>query len=228
MRFVLIAATLVLCGCAAKNNDGPANGLSRQEADKLNADRNPFEHGDDPAFTAETHYSAGRLAESQNALPNAVEQYQAALKTDAGHRPSLYRLAVIYVQLRQYPQAIVIWERYVKATGGDANSYSNLGYACEMAGDTRKAEESYLSGIKADAQNEACRVNYGLMLVRLGRVPEAEKQLAAVLPPAQVRYNIGSAYEYLGQTAKAQAEYRKALELDPNLEAAKVRLAEMR
>lgn len=225
--WVLVCTGAALAGCGGSGNDGPVKGMSSRDAQRLNAERSQFERSDDPPFTADTHFAAARLAETQNAFAQAIAQYQAALKLDRNHRPSLYRLGIVYAQQRQYTDAIAIWDRYIQATGGDATGYSNLGYTYELSGDAKKAEDAYLKGIKADGKNEPCRVNYALMLVRQDRPDDAEKQLAAVLPPAQVRYNIASAYQQLGRPDQARAEYRKALELDPSLGAAKTRLAEL-
>jgi len=215
-----------LSGCGG-GDGGAVKGMSKGEAQRLNAQRSQFERGDDPPFTADTHFAAGRLAEAQGAFPQAVAQYQAALKLEKAHRPALYRLGALYAQLGQYPDAIGMWERYIKATGQDATGWSNLAYTYELAGEPRKAEEAYLKGIGVDAKNEPCRVNYGLLLVRMGRVDEAEKQMGAVLTPAQVRYNIASAYEQMGRKDAARVEYRKALELDAGMGAAKAKLAEL-
>jgi Tfp pilus assembly protein PilF len=68
-------------------------------------------------------------------------------------------------------------------------------------------------------------VNYGLMLVRQNRVPEAIQQLSVVLHPAEVHYNIGSVYEKMGQKDQAKAEYQKAMEIDPKFWEASARLA---
>jgi hypothetical protein len=48
-------------------------------------------------------------------------------------------------------------------------------------------------------------VNYGLMLTRTGRVPEARAQLETVLKPAEAAYNIGSVREQIGRKDQARA-----------------------
>lgn len=223
---ILVAfSTVLLAACGSSDKAGGIRGVSSRDADRLNAQRSSFERSDDPPFTADTHFAAGRLAETQNAFPQAIAQYNQALKMDPNHRPSLYRLGVVYSQLRQFPQATDAWQRYIKASGNDAAAYSNLGYTHELAGDPASAEQAYLKGIQIDPKNEPCQVNLGLLLARTGRMNEAEQHLSAVLPPAQVRYNIGSVHEQLGQKDQARAEYRRALELDPGLDAAKTRLA---
>ncbi len=184
-----------------------------------------FESSQDPPFTAQTHFAAGQLAESHGAYDKAIEQYQKALKLDPRHLPSLYRIAMIQVQTREYAKATESWRAYVRESGGSPTAYSNLGFCHELAGQPSAAEEAYRQGIAKDSHNVPCRVNYGLMLVRLGRTNEAIVQLQAVLPPAQVHYNLGSVYEQLGKRQQAKDEYRQAAQLDPNLVQAKAKLA---
>jgi tetratricopeptide (TPR) repeat protein len=181
----------------------------------------------DPPFTADTHFAAGQLAEGQNDLPHAVAQYLDALKIDPNHQPSLYRLAAVYTRLRQFPDAERIWQRYIQATGGAPAGYNNLGFCFEMAGNIDQAEKAYQAGVARDPKNAGCRVNYGLMLARQGRIEDAVVQLQAVLAPAEVAYNLGSVCEQQGQKDRAKGYYQKALELDPTLHDAKARLEEM-
>ena len=62
------------------------------------------------------------------------------------------------------------------------------------------------------------------MLVRRGRAGEGKLQLGAVLKPAEVHYNLGSLYESQGRKEQAKAEYRQALQLDPQFSEATTRL----
>ena len=57
-----------------------------------------------------------------------------------------------------------------------------------------------------------------------GRRAEALTQLQTVLSPAEAHYNLGSVYELQGKNDQAAADYRKALELDPQFQDAKSRL----
>ena len=65
------------------------------------------------------------------------------------------------------------------------------------------------------------------MLARNGRDQEAVIQLSAVLKPAEVHYNLASVYESVGKKPEARREYQKALELDPRLWEAQVRLSKL-
>ncbi len=211
------ALGLAIVGCARNTANAPMpNDL---------AERTDFEKAKEPAINADTHFAAGQLAESRSDLPSAIKQYQLALKVKRDHQPALYRLAVIYTMQKDFPEAVRSWQRYVKATGGSAGACSNLALCEEYAGRPEQAEADYQRGIHADPKNEQCRVNYGLMLARHHRIAESTIQLQAVLSNAEVHYNIATVYESQGQVEQAKVEYRKAVELDPELNDAKARLA---
>ncbi len=215
----LMAAMAV--GCADKENKG----VPRHEQQLLSAEDRQFEQAADPPLMANTHFAAGQLAESQGNLAGAIEQYTRALQVDARHEPSLFRLAIAQSRLGRHAQAIQCWKRYIELTNHAAAGYSNLGYAYEIAGQRAEAEAAYRKGIEIDPTSQPCRVNYGLMLARTGKLNEAVEQLSAVLTPAQVHYNLGSVYESLGDRTNARLHYRRSIELDPSFHAAQSRLA---
>ncbi|MDB5174779.1 MAG: Tetratricopeptide 2 repeat protein [Phycisphaerales bacterium] len=216
---VLLGAAVV--GCAKNNNNNAAASVAARP--------NPtdFEAAKEPAITANTRFAAGQLAESDKSYDNAIQQYKLALESSPKHLKSLYRLGCVYAQLQRYPEAAEAWKRYVTATDGSATGYSNLGFCEELAGNPNAAEADYKRGIAKDPNNEPCRVNYGLMLARRGRTGEAIVQLQAVLPPAQVHYNLASVYELQHRKELAKQEYQKALDLDPNFDDAKSKLASL-
>ena len=217
----LTAAVLIVAGCQhAKDPDKRVGGSG-----KINEADMKFETSEDPPLKANTHFAAGQLAEARGDLSTAVEQYWKAVKLQPKCKDALFRLGIVYTRLEHYPDAIVAWKEYVKATDGDAAGYSNLGFCSELAGKHNDAESAYRKGIEKDPANNPCRVNYGLMLARDCRIGEATIQLQAVLTPAEVHYNIASIYEHQGKKESARVEYRKALTLEPDFADAQVRLS---
>ncbi len=180
-----------------------------------------------PTINANTHFSAGQLAESRGNVPAAMEQYKIALKMSPDYQPAIYRMAVLYTTQKDFNNGMSMWTRYVKVTDGSAGAYSNLALCEEYAGRPEQAEADYRRGVKADSHNEACRVNYGLMLARHDRIGEATVQLQAVLPQAEVHYNLAVVYEGKGRKEQARMEYEKAVALNPEMTDARARLADL-
>jgi tetratricopeptide (TPR) repeat protein len=216
---VTLVATLLITFAAGCSSQKPQNQST------LPTPVVEFEKTKDPPMRAQTHFAAGQLAESQGHLEKAAQQYRRALGIDAKYTEAMFRLGIVYTQLQSFPNALQIWNDYVKATKGSANAYGNLGFCEEVAGDPAAAEAAYIKGIAKDPTNEACHVNFGLMLARHGRTNEGLLQLQTVLPPAKAHYDLASVYESLNRKEEAKAEYSKALELDPSLIDAKSKLA---
>ncbi len=145
-RFMVLVLAGGMLGCGSDGKDGSgAKGLSRDQADSLNAEHSRFEKAEDPAITAQTRFAAGQLAESQGNTQVAIGQYEAALQTDGHHQASLYRLGVLYAEAKAYPKAIASWEKYIEETRGDATIggfAAGPGYdspACVAGGDGESA-----------------------------------------------------------------------------------------
>lgn len=213
--FAAMALAALISGCAHQN-DAAHSGPRQADA---------FEKSHDPPIQARTYFAAGQLAESEGRLQQAVSEYKRALAEQPGYLDAMYRLGVVYARMKDYANAIETWNRYVTATHGSATAYSNLGFCQELAGNPAAAEAAYSQGIAKDPKSESCRINYGLMLARHGRPNEALLQLQVVLPPAKAHYDLASVYETQGRRPEARIEYHKAVELDPNLEDARARLA---
>ena len=222
--FALLGLTLAFgAGCGGPP-PGSQQNLTAADREKL-APRDEFEAGKEVAIMADTHFAAGRLAESQGNMAVATEQYEKTLRINPKHREALFRTAIVQVKEKKLSAAIETWKKYVVATDGDATAQANLGFTYELANRATDAEQAYLKGIKRDPTNAACRINFGLMLARRERFNEAVLQLQTVLSQADVHYNLASVYEELGRREQAKIEYRKALALDPELKDAEARLA---
>jgi len=227
---IALAASLALsAGCNQSKKPPEETSSSKYKllngstSDKTDATANTPE----PALNVETRFAAGRLAETQGRLDCAAVQYEQALRLKSDHVPSLYRLGIVQTKMKQFDPAAATWKKYIKATGDIASGYSNLGFCYEMAGNVESAEKAYREGIQRDPKSVPCRTNYGLLLARNNRIPEAETQLTQVLKPDEVRYNLAAVYEQKGAIAQAKAELKKAIEINPGNKEAASRLASL-
>lgn len=214
LRLLSVCAVLFVGGCETQQPH-------RNESGGI---LSGFDDVENPSFNADTHFAAGRLAESQGQPKRALLQYEQCLKLNPKHEGAHYRIAMVHTEQRQLDAAIEAWKKYVKVTGETPASWNNLGYCYETAGRFDEAATAYQQAIRRDGAYQPARVNYGLMLARQQRFDEARMQLSAVLPPAAVEYNLGSVYEQLGRVDLARASYEKSLEINPRFDAARKRL----
>jgi tetratricopeptide (TPR) repeat protein len=240
-RAVFVAATLagsLIIGCASNNSDsysnttgttsGPRGKVLGGIADppQMNA-RNEADGmpEQEPGIQAQTFFAAGQFAEAEGNFAVAAQQYEKACKAQPDYLWAQYRLGVVYSHMKNWPKAVDAWNAYLESTNGTASGWSNLGFTWELAGEPTRAEEAYKKGIEKDPKCQPARVNYGLMLARRNRIPEAVEQFSAALTPAEVHYNLASVFEQQGRHKLARAEYEMALKLDPQLSDARTRLA---
>jgi tetratricopeptide (TPR) repeat protein len=224
--FTLVGLSVFLCACSSQH-DASISGLSSSDAQKMQASNANITVAKTPPLKLTTHFAAAQLDETEGHLGDAVHQYYACLDIEPKHLPSLYRLGVIYAEMKDFPSSIAIWQRYIDATGNAAYAYGNLGYCYELAGNPKEAEATYLKGIAMDYKNGPCRANYGLMLARKNKIQEAVRMWTPALSDAQIHYDLASIYQTNGRKSEAKAEYQKALQCDPTLDDARTRLAEL-
>src|SRR5262249_12704949 len=92
-------AVLVVAGCANDKNkmNSSMQGISKDQAEDMNAANSKFDNAKDPPLTAETHFAAGQLADVQGAFDRGITQYQAALKIKPNYPEALFRLGIDYM-----------------------------------------------------------------------------------------------------------------------------------
>lgn len=178
-----------------------------------------------PTIHFETYVAAGDLAVSRGQPLRAAEQYEKALTLRPKDSGVIKKLALAYTSAGQSQKSIDAWKRYMDATQQSADAYGSLGYAYELAGQPTEAERVYQEGIAKHPKGALIRINYGLMLVRRGKVDQAVEHMSAVLQPHEVNYNIASVYEQMGRKDLAQFYYRRSIECNPHFQAARQKLA---
>jgi tetratricopeptide (TPR) repeat protein len=176
---------------------------------------------------SQTYYAAGQLAEAQHNYPHAINEYRLAIAAQGPHSSSIYRLGIIYTQLKDYPHAIDAWKQYVAATYGAALAYGDLAYAYQLAGRYADARQAYEAALKKEPANPTCRFNYGRLLAQQGDIPAAETQMRDILPDAQMHYAIGLICQDQKNYPQARSEFTQAIFLNPQLLDAKARLIEL-
>lgn len=221
--------SVVICSCGLLSASGCQFGQSRSSPrpGEPALAQQKFDLVKEPDINPETRFAAGQLAESRSDWEMAVKQYESVLKSRPDDTRAMHRLAFCYTMAGKFDRAESAWLTYVQATGRSPDAYNNLAQAYEFAGRPVDAENAYRTAIERDPRHVYARTNYGLMLVRTGRIDEGRAQMAHVLPPAEVHYNVASVLQLQGNKTQARAEYIKALELDPQLSDARKRLASL-
>ena len=129
----LVLAVSALAGGAAGCSNNPQVGGASADAERIRAEKSKFETENTPV-NANTRFAAGQLSETEGKYDDAVEQYQAALKLEPDHQAALFRLGSLYTAGKDYPQAVAIWQRYIKVTHYAAGGFADLDIARNCRG----------------------------------------------------------------------------------------------
>jgi Flp pilus assembly protein TadD len=102
---------------------------------------------------------------------------------------------------------------------GAAQNDLGLCYAqCDRPSD---ALAPFVRAVVLQPERVLYRNNMARVFVELGSYPEALAQLLAVHEPAVAHYNTGYLLQQSGQSLQAAEQFRKAAEIDPDLEPAR-------
>ncbi len=152
------------------------------------APHNKGDQANDPRESAEVHVQLGQRYMEQGKLELALEKLQKALKYDPSFPDAHTVIAVLY----------------------------------ERINDPKNAEEHYRRAAELAPKNGAVNNNYGTFLCKLGKLDQAAKYFdRAIADPfyktLEVAYtNAGTCLLLNGNLDKAEANFRKALEINPS------------
>ncbi len=160
----------------------------------------------------------------------AMPHFEAAAEYAPQLATAHYNLGILQQRLnhsdaarREYELAISYSSNATEAT----ESYNNLGFLLLDLNDARGAIENFTAALQIDPDKEHSLLGRGIAEYRQHDLQAAVADLnraAQVAPLAQVDFWLGRALEDQGQIQAAASAYRRALQLAPDMAAARQRL----
>jgi Tfp pilus assembly protein PilF len=155
----------------------------------------------------------------RNELLQEVAGYEKMLEADANDLDVRHELAFAYVELGRAADAILEWQRVVRARPGFAEAHYNLGGALASEGRRSEALSSFEKAIEADPGYAEAHNNLGVLLQSEGRLEAAEASYRRAVELrsdyAFARHNLGSVLLARGEVEEAIAHLEKAVAIDP-------------
>lgn len=158
------------------------------------------------------------------------EQIAGAANDAERHRLQL-KLADLLLTNGNRPEAMAELNKIAGSNTFDPIGFYNLGNSFARLGESESAIAAYRSAI-AQRKGSYSRAynNLGVLLLRIGNWDEAQEALLSALKLesfryAEASYNLGRVYTAKGQNDLAAREWRRALAVDPQHDAAKQALA---
>ncbi|MBN1226315.1 MAG: sulfatase-like hydrolase/transferase [Deltaproteobacteria bacterium] len=155
--------------------------------------------------------------------PEAVAIFQQILQKDPDNIIVHFLLAASLEKLNHLTEALKEFQEVAHRNPRFNNVHGNIGKVYERLGNYQKALEEYQEDIKLFPDAPLLYNNIGVIYLRQKLYHLAIEQFEKVISLTSdqsahiiTHTNLGTAYEMLGMYPKAQEEYQRSLELDPN------------
>lgn len=148
----------------------------------------------------------------------------------SGEMDKIFNIGTNFYNNENYPKALENLQQVVALKPDKIDAYYYLGNTYVKMENDLKAEETFIAGLKEDPKEQ--RIAVALMEV-YERTEQPEKRLTVMeslaenLEDAETWLAVGNLHDQLGNKTKAKNSFNKALELEPDNQAANIRLALM-
>lgn len=174
---------------------------------------------------ARPHVSLGRvLSHIPNRLPDAIAEYQTALRIQPDSAQAHYNLGIALEQVPgRLPNAIAEYQAALRLQPESADAHNNLGVALSRTpGRQADAMAQWQAALRIQPDHAGAHYNLGNTLSGMpGRLMDAVAEWQAALRSqpdlAEVHYNLGNVYSQLpDRLPDAIAEYQAAVRIQPD------------
>lgn len=170
-------------------------------------------------------------------LTSACQQNSASVENSAENRKRLaeinMQLGIQYLQEGEYQIAVEKLDKAIEADPSLVGAHNAMGLLRSKVGQNSQADASFKRALALDPDNSSVLNNYGQFLCKDGKYTEGQKMfLAAVADPlyrnpALAYNNAGTCAIDAGDLGAAEAHFRAALDIAPNLAPTLYQMAEL-
>jgi Flp pilus assembly protein TadD len=155
----------------------------------------------------------------------AIGLFERARQLDAKRTKVARQLAVLYDQEGMDSKALEEYRRALHESPKDPDLLNDLGYFYLVRGDLTQAEKWFKAALSKQQQHQTAKGNLALTMAEQGRYTEAYEIFAGLSGPAIAHSNLGMVLARHGDYEQAKQSLRQALDLDGQIQQAKVTLA---
>jgi tetratricopeptide (TPR) repeat protein/mono/diheme cytochrome c family protein len=167
----------------------------------------------------ETRNALGVAYVQLGRVPDALSQFEQALRLAPGHAVSNYNVGVIAMGQQRPGDAITWFERALAAQPDYVEARNNLGIALELTGRPVEAMAHYQAALAVRPGHTAAHNNLGRVLLAQPDVARALEHFRAALRTQpdnpDVLYNLGRALIASGEPDQAASQWRRGLSFRP-------------
>ena len=229
-------APFLLAGCSSNNGPKMANntssdwfgvkklaGLFKSDPDPIsNVDEaNPFDRtslafkGKPPG--PDLYVASAKLAERQNYVEAAEEQYQLALKASETDLAALLGYAHLLDRQGRLQEATNQYEKALQNHPNNAAAHNDLGLCYARRGMLDQSIAELSKAVELAPEKKLYRNNIATVFVEKGQPQRALEHLSVVEQPGVAHYNLACLLHQRGQASAATFHFAEAAKLDPSL-----------
>ena len=185
----------------------------------------------------QAHYNRGITYLNDERYSEAITAFQNAITLDPDFTTAHYNLGLTYLKMETYSRAVDALQKTITLDRSYKAAHHALALAYLGQQDLGKAREAARDALKLDVNYQPARSlleaidpSFTPPETQSATPPEREqpaKQQPAAKPRQQTHYELGIAYRDSKMSTEAIAEFRKAIDLDPDFAAAYMGLGEI-
>ncbi|MCY2930199.1 MAG: tetratricopeptide repeat protein [Planctomycetota bacterium] len=171
-----------------------------------------------PKYAA-AHNGLGYLFAVKENFPEAAAHFEKAAALSPRYAAAHSNLGFALCRLGRYEPALACFRKAIEINPNLFEAYNNWGNLLVQTGKLSEAVEMFEKALKINPDSAGAHNNLGAALIQMGRLEQGigwcEKALRLRPPWSDPYVNLGIAFTRLGQQGKADENFRRARELDP-------------
>ncbi|MGD1019290.1 MAG: tetratricopeptide repeat protein [Verrucomicrobiia bacterium] len=172
------------------------------------------------AGCAEAHNNLGNVLVGLGKVPEAITQYEQALRIKPDFAEGHADLGAALVRTGKIEEAIAHFEQALRINPGIADAHVNLGIALSRTGKIEEAIAQFEQALRIKPDFAEAHNNLAVALAQTGRIEEAiahYEQALRINPNfAGAHNNLGNALARTGKTEEAIQHFEQALRIKPD------------
>ena len=166
------------------------------------------------------HYNLGNVLLHTGQVPEAIDQYEQALRLRSDCVEAHDNLGIALCQIGRAPEAIRHYEEALRVSPTNAKVHYNFGMALWQAGQVQAAIGHFEQAVRSDPDYTEAHVNLGIALAQTGNNQAALAQFTEALRlrpySPEVHCNLGLALFQAGKVPEAIEHYEQAIRIKPD------------
>jgi len=206
----------------------------RKSAVETVQEQSPLEHFDaskelelPPREKAKASLATAQLLDKNGKIDEAAKLYEQARSLNNDYKFVCRRLAVLYDRQGNFPKANDEYDKAIAMYPKDGDLLNDAGYSRYCQGNWTLAEDYLRQAIERNKESKKAWTNLGMTLAQREHYEEALEAFAHALSEPEAHFNLAFVFTTQGKRAEAIAEYKKVLQLVPDMERAKLAIAKL-